>query len=123
MIRRPPRSTLFPYTTLFRSHAADICRSGGGTVPVDAMIVKPLPPCSIRVLGSLARCHLNLPDTDATCATDMDGLLVTGVEDDPVIVGEPPHHDAATALGARPDVGTRGLRLFQDHLVTRRPTP
>src|SRR2546427_9335869 len=23
MIRRPPRSTLFPYTTLFRSHAAD----------------------------------------------------------------------------------------------------
>src|SRR3712207_8048440 len=27
MIRRPPRSTLFPYTTLFRSHAAD-CGSG-----------------------------------------------------------------------------------------------
>src|SRR2546422_1386142 len=26
MIRRPPRSTLFPYTTLFRSHARD-----GGT--------------------------------------------------------------------------------------------
>src|SRR2546430_8433010 len=23
MIRRPPRSTLFPYTTLFRSHGAD----------------------------------------------------------------------------------------------------
>src|SRR2546421_9117041 len=27
MIRRPPRSTLFPYTTLFRSRAGD---SGGG---------------------------------------------------------------------------------------------
>src|SRR2546430_16920848 len=26
MIRRPPRSTLFPYTTLFRSH----CRRGSG---------------------------------------------------------------------------------------------
>src|SRR2546428_1798953 len=25
MIRRPPRSTLFPYTTLFRSVAAGIC--------------------------------------------------------------------------------------------------
>src|SRR3712207_9024215 len=25
MIRRPPRSTLFPYTTLFRSHREDIC--------------------------------------------------------------------------------------------------
>src|SRR2546430_6745723 len=27
MIRRPPRSTLFPYTTLFRSHRAE--RDGG----------------------------------------------------------------------------------------------
>src|SRR5688572_31951862 len=26
MIRRPPRSTLFPYTTLFRSHASTWCR-------------------------------------------------------------------------------------------------
>src|SRR5258707_6262927 len=25
MIRRPPRSTLFPYTTLFRSSAAQVC--------------------------------------------------------------------------------------------------
>src|SRR3712207_8356558 len=25
MIRRPPRSTLFPYTTLFRSAALDLC--------------------------------------------------------------------------------------------------
>src|SRR5260370_25914688 len=24
MIRRPPRSTLFPYTTLFRSHVTDV---------------------------------------------------------------------------------------------------
>src|SRR5256885_7045470 len=34
MIRRPPRSTLFPYTTLFRSRAAggvqDVDRVGGG---------------------------------------------------------------------------------------------
>src|SRR2546430_12090641 len=26
MIRRPPRSTLFPYTTLFRSHRTPRCR-------------------------------------------------------------------------------------------------
>src|SRR3712207_8414232 len=25
MIRRPPRSTLFPYTTLFRSDSASVC--------------------------------------------------------------------------------------------------
>src|SRR5439155_6960360 len=29
MIRRPPRSTLFPYTTLFRSHHGDAVVIGG----------------------------------------------------------------------------------------------
>src|SRR2546422_2351705 len=33
MIRRPPRSTLFPYTTLFRSHAAGRKLSPGGARP------------------------------------------------------------------------------------------
>src|SRR2546425_6450438 len=31
MIRRPPRSTLFPYTTLFRSVAASVAVSAGAT--------------------------------------------------------------------------------------------
>src|SRR5256885_5382608 len=30
MIRRPPRSTLFPYTTLFRSESVGVVRRGGG---------------------------------------------------------------------------------------------
>src|ERR1017187_9093642 len=29
MIRRPPRSTLFPYTTLFRPHSARMCAPSG----------------------------------------------------------------------------------------------
>src|SRR5258705_5931942 len=33
MIRRPPRSTLFPYTTLFRSHA--YCEKGNRLVDGD----------------------------------------------------------------------------------------
>src|SRR3989441_3202905 len=33
MIRRPPRSTLFPYTTLFRSHS-DRCPEGEGIHPL-----------------------------------------------------------------------------------------
>src|SRR3712207_7922773 len=36
MIRRPPRSTLFPYTTLFRSSDTDRgvrCRTSGGQAP------------------------------------------------------------------------------------------
>src|SRR5689334_23804872 len=32
MIRRPPRSTLFPYTTLFRSVRAEVARWHGGNV-------------------------------------------------------------------------------------------
>src|SRR5256885_12213429 len=34
MIRRPPRSTLFPYTTLFRSATAGSYSVAGGTVSV-----------------------------------------------------------------------------------------
>src|SRR5438034_10523350 len=39
MLRRPPRSTLFPYTTLFRSHGGDGARgpaAGRGTRALDA---------------------------------------------------------------------------------------
>src|SRR2546429_4652304 len=36
MIRRPPRSTLFPYTTLFRSRRSR-CSSANGTVLKDVM--------------------------------------------------------------------------------------
>src|SRR2546428_1988701 len=35
MIRRPPRSTLFPYTTLFRSHAFIRARPGALNVSWD----------------------------------------------------------------------------------------
>src|SRR3712207_7504758 len=37
MIRRPPRSTLFPYTTLFRSHPAHI---GGAPVDLAGAVVE-----------------------------------------------------------------------------------
>src|SRR5260370_30164069 len=44
MIRRPPRSTLFPYTTLFRSSIAgigadDFARLGNGVLPVLAQLL------------------------------------------------------------------------------------
>src|SRR5215510_9825068 len=35
MIRRPPRSTLFPYTTLFRSRRCPGCRGSRGSSPCD----------------------------------------------------------------------------------------
>src|SRR5437868_12478282 len=36
MLRRPPRSTLFPYTTLFRSHVLESRRRVGGPSEVVA---------------------------------------------------------------------------------------
>src|SRR2546422_2153442 len=41
MIRRPPRSTLFPYTTLFRSRPASARRRTGAGVLRDAHVAPP----------------------------------------------------------------------------------
>src|SRR5690242_20985170 len=38
MIRRPPRSTLFPYTTLFRSERHDLDRGAGGLQGLDGLL-------------------------------------------------------------------------------------
>src|SRR2546430_12550894 len=40
MIRRPPRSTLFPYTTLFRSRGHAVLEIGAHTSPVRAPTVE-----------------------------------------------------------------------------------
>src|SRR2546422_7324147 len=43
MIRRPPRSTLFPYTTLFRSvRAAVVPRDDVEVLEADAVLARPL---------------------------------------------------------------------------------
>src|SRR2546425_5014211 len=41
MIRRPPRSTLFPYTTLFRSHLGDAI--GGARIEWRRLALRRLP--------------------------------------------------------------------------------
>src|SRR3712207_7908762 len=53
MIRRPPRSTLFPYTTLFRSAIL----AGGTDIPDPPVLVVPTPsgvPFTQRLAGELA---------------------------------------------------------------------
>src|SRR5688572_31790948 len=42
MIRPPPRSTLFPYTTLFRSDALAARRSGRGALGLQRVLGRPL---------------------------------------------------------------------------------
>src|SRR2546422_11752065 len=62
MIRRPPRSTLFPYTTLFRSYVASpaaINLSSAGTV-------------SAHVGGSAHASHVS-GNTQAVCGFEKNG--------------------------------------------------
>src|SRR5256885_13149010 len=56
MIRRPPRSTLFPYTTLFRSRAAAAARSddgGCGHAPRNAVAAPSHPGVEQGVRGQI----------------------------------------------------------------------
>src|SRR2546430_5736500 len=53
MIRRPPRSTLFPYTTLFRSYFSDLRRSQSVTIFVGS--IASLSICISTTLPSLSR--------------------------------------------------------------------
>src|SRR3712207_7590669 len=65
MIRRPPRSTLFPYTTLFRSDAGDHVLALG--VREELAVEPALPGCRVAreadaragVLALVAEDHLN----------------------------------------------------------------
>src|SRR2546425_6949259 len=52
MIRRPPRSTLFPYTTLFRSSSSN-CRANGNSLPRVHGVYLPFPPESRRARPSI----------------------------------------------------------------------
>src|SRR2546429_9021146 len=47
MIRRPPRSTLFPYTTLFRSHAV---------APLYLIVYPPGTPGTFNCMGAPGNC-------------------------------------------------------------------
>src|SRR3712207_7767987 len=52
MIRRPPRSTLFPYTTLFRSQAGvDVEVLPGPSAPITALVASAFPADTVVFLG------------------------------------------------------------------------
>src|SRR5438445_9772921 len=70
MVRRPPRSTLFPYTTLFRSIFADRAEpaeDGPGAVDVvDAPAPVPRPVVSLRVAEEVERALRRLRSEEHT---------------------------------------------------------
>src|SRR3712207_7069796 len=81
MIRRPPRSTLFPYTTLFRSPGRE---RGGGLVQLAEHVVR-LP------VGTRVQCHV-LPGTDVA--------RVRGTQRQLAPAGGPPGDRKSTRLNS-----------------------
>src|SRR3712207_9449361 len=70
MIRRPPRSTLFPYTTLFRSRVAE--QAGLAVVVAEELLVaRP---------EELARVAVPWVAAAVEAGVDVDGVLVLVVE-------------------------------------------
>src|SRR5258708_38970718 len=65
MIRRPPRSTLFPYTTLFRSPVED-SRAEAQAVHGHALVDAVEHPGEIHVRRQLERAEPKAPNTDLT---------------------------------------------------------
>src|SRR5687767_15476710 len=60
MTRRPPRSTLFPYTTLFRSSLMGAFRNGRHQIKVEFRPVQQVTDRSVRSPGSLTRVELEM---------------------------------------------------------------
>src|SRR5947208_9159382 len=60
MIRRPPRSTLFPYTTLFRSHAVRVSlKSVSGVDTVNVSLEKGLASVKMKPDNTVTLKQLN----------------------------------------------------------------
>src|SRR3712207_6992871 len=71
MIRRPPRSTLFPYTTLFRSAAALTTGVISAVVPASSETEGPAPaPAFVSHLSQAAAFHYYLSHPDQAPTED-----------------------------------------------------
>src|SRR2546429_9597514 len=81
MIRRPPRSTLFPYTTLFRSVREDQCRG-----------------CGLRVLPHIVQ-ELRSETSEEVYRCESCGLILHSLEPVPYAktAGRPPQAAAPPA--------------------------
>src|SRR5256885_13311244 len=91
MIRRPPRSTLFPYTTLFRSRAA-------GLGPADGFLQQVV------------------PEITRSKAFRSGGLLVITVDEAPSS-GEFADSSSCCGQPQYPNLDRKSTRLNSSHLV------
>src|SRR5258708_34662058 len=106
MIRRPPRSTLFPYTTLFRSRRGPLCRFRGEVRAGEHRVAEARLLLQVTTLAS--------PEIDDTARVAAGAVLEPGVKVGPYCVvgpgvrlgrGTPPDSHVGgggdTTLGAR----------------------
>src|SRR2546430_2443320 len=127
MIRRPPRSTLFPYTTLFRSPGASVdeqqClgrRHREATWPQHEELV--LPGDAAPRLRREDRFEI-LRATQPAVAYDMEGVTRIGLLDVALeliarmrVSHERAAHDASTPEQAPPTArAVKGRRMFSSH--------
>src|SRR2546422_1848952 len=77
MIRRPPRSTLFPYTTLFRSRGRDHPRQRGGRGHAGAGRAARAAPVRARTAGAARAhgAHLAVQDRKSTRLNSSHGYI------------------------------------------------
>src|SRR3989454_10305775 len=92
MIRRPPRSTLFPYTTLFRSRAM----RGLSNDEADRMIAAQMPAERKRAKSDLV--------------IENEGSLEQLERQARAAFDELRHRAAVAALGGRPEIGRASCR-------------
>src|SRR3712207_9558172 len=96
MIRRPPRSTLFPYTTLFRSRWLD--RYGYEPQILYTTYTNALTRTSDRLIGKLNRSGKSA--IDVTTVTRIARRIVKSVDGPPQINGRSEEH--TSELQSRP---------------------
>src|SRR3989442_6028651 len=96
MIRRPPRSTLFPYTTLFRSLFQKLVRTGFGSNNVDHCTRLCHASSVAALMEGIGSGAVTAP---FTAAEDADGIIV---------------------IGARPTENPPGAATFFEHIAKRR---
>src|SRR3712207_8861124 len=60
MIRRPPRSTLFSYTTLFRSRLPELARLSVETLVREGRVLETPPVSDDSLLGQRAACFVSI---------------------------------------------------------------
>src|SRR5258708_17908720 len=96
MIRRPPRSTLFPYTTLFRSLALFF-------VPLMSIVLSGLPPERVASASGLANTLRTLAGSFATSLTTTwwdrrEALHQARLSESITLFNAPPQADGAFAV-------------------------